>query len=190
MSETHALVDVEFAITQLGGNSDLLKRMLGKFSAEFDSVPKEVKRLLEVGEIKEAKMKVHTTKGLSGNLGMTALYECSKTLDKKLRDNDVDYDLVESFSVIMTKTCEFIDTIDLAEKEKTPFIESESTNSENVNELKDLFLKRLQGHEFIDDEALHEYVDQLPLSDTRKHELVSLVEELQYEKAIALIKSI
>lgn len=190
MSETHALVDVEFAITQLGGNSDLLKRMLGKFSAEFDSIPHEVKRLLEAGEIKEAKMKVHTTKGLSGNLGMTALYECSKALDQKLRDNQIDYTLVKSFGAIMTKTCEFIDTIDLAEKEKKPFVESESNSSDGVSELKDSFLRRLQGHEFIDDEALHEYVDQLPLSDTRKYELISLVEELQYEKAIALIRSI
>ena len=185
MSDTETLVDVKFAIAQLGGNSDLLKRMLGKFSAEFLSAPEEIKAFVATGDMDAAKMKVHTAKGLTGNLGMKALYNCSKILEQEMRENNVQQKTLDAFSSLMQQTCDFILTIDLAVKEAPVYSQSKP----NVDHT-DTFLKRLQRHEFIDDDTLHEYVNSLQLDVNGKKNLVNLVEELQYDKAIEIIKSL
>jgi HPt (histidine-containing phosphotransfer) domain-containing protein len=185
VQDTKSLVDVQFAIKQLGGNTDLLQRMLHKFSAEFSKVPQEINTLLAAGELKDAKMKVHTTKGLSGNLGMMALFASSKQLDEQMRDANIKQESVEQFADIMAKTIEFIKTIDIHPTEA-----STSSADNGSNEHKELFLKRLQGHEFIDDDTLNDYVDSLPMTDAQKSELITLVEDLHYDKVITIINSL
>ena len=185
MSELKPLVDVKFATSQLGGNVDLLKRMLRKFSAEFSQVPGELKSMIASGDIKDAKMKVHTTKGLSGNLGMIALFDCSKLLDQQLREGEINHDTIDAFSDLMVKTCDFIETIDLESKAPAEFSHHEKTEKHKV-----VFIERLKRREFIDDDTLHQYVDSLSTDTANKQALITLVEELQYEKAIEIINTL
>lgn len=185
MSKAKPLVDVHFAIAQLSGNSDLLKRMFFKFSAEFSKVPEEINTLLAAGEIKAAKMKVHTTKGLSGNLGMLALFECSKQLDQQMREGNTSQETLDRFADLMLKTCDLINTIDLDVKEPATF-----SNDKVNNDNKAVFLQRLQHNEFIDDDTLHQYVDSLAMSNYQKQDLMTLVEELQYKKVIGIINNL
>lgn len=184
MAVSQNLVDVPFALSQLGGNSDLLQRMLQKFKNEFISVPSDVKTFLNADNLKEAKLKVHTTKGLSGNLGLMALFECSKKLDQQMRENQIDAALLDTFDALMKDTCQFIDTIDLETKVAPEFSQTMAKQSH-----KQLFLERLKRHEFIDDKTLHMYADSLHLTVEVKRELVALVEELQYAKAIDIINA-
>lgn len=184
MAVSQNLVDVPFALSQLGGNSDLLQRMLQKFKNEFINVPSDVMALLDANHIKEAKLKVHTTKGLSGNLGLMALFECAKSLDQQIREENIDASLLDTFDKLMKDTCEFIDTVDLEIKNAPEFSQTQHKQSH-----KQIFLERLQRHEFIDDKTLHMYVDSLSLSVDDKAMLVSLVEELKYAKAIDIINA-
>ena len=185
MATTAQLFDKEFALTQLGGNTDLLKRMLVKFEQEFKTVPEEVKTLFNNNEIKEAKLKVHTTKGLSGNLGLMALYESAKLLDQQLRAGVADDSMIALFAQTMADTCNTIEHVNLAQNSVPEF-----TNNVSSNNYYEEFIQRLERHEFIDDESLHKYVNDLNLSDDEKKHLVSLVEELQYAKAIDIIKKL
>ena len=185
MAATAQLFDKEFALTQLGGNTDLLKRMLIKFEDEFKTVPEEVRNLFNNNEIKEAKLKVHTTKGLSGNLGLMALYESAKTLDQQLRAGVADDSMIELFAQTMADTCDTIKQVHLAQN-SVPEFTSNVVNNKYYEE----FIQRLERHEFIDDESLHKYVNDLDLSDYEKKHLISLVEELQYAKAIEIIKKL
>lgn len=190
MSNTQNLVDIEFALSQLSGNSDLLSRMLIKFSDEFNSVPNKVIQALKLNDLQEAKLQVHTTKGLSGNLGLMALYDCSKKLDLQVRAGKVDDALLQSFADIMENTCEYIKNIDIEAKEPQSFSSSDEPIADNFenNTGKHTFLERLKHNEFIDDESLFTYINALSLSEEQKQTLKGLVEELQYTKAIDMIK--
>ncbi|MDT0593896.1 Hpt domain-containing protein [Glaciecola petra] len=182
MDVSKNLVDVPFALSQLGGNSDLLQRMLQKFKNEFASVPSDVRSLLDAENIKDAKLKVHTTKGLSGNLGLIALYDCAKIFDQQLKNENIDVSLLDTFEALMKETCDAIDTIDLETNNVAEFSQTQKKHNH-----KQIFLERLQRHEFIDDDTLHMYIDSLGLAVDEKTLLFSLVEELQYAKAISII---
>jgi len=184
MANKQNLLDIEFALSQLSGNSDLLSRMLIKFSDEFSAVPEKVELAIERNDIKEAKLQVHTTKGLSGNLGLMALYECSKELDQLIRDGEVNESHLQKFSSIMVDTCEHIKTIDLVENTPPTF---SNTDFALNNTEKNKFLDRLHHNEFIDDDTLFTYINALPFSQEQKLTLKGLVEELQYAKAIDMI---
>lgn len=187
MPDSQSLVDIKFAISQLGGNTELLQRMLGKFKDEFANVPAEVESLLAQNDLKEAKLKVHTTKGLAGNLGLVALYECSKLLDQQIRDEQVSDETLEKFSSLMRDTCSLINSMDDNPSNIADY--SEPSRNESKSTV-DLFLQQLNGNEFIDDEALSAYLTDLPLSDDDKRKLTELVEELHYDEAIAIIEKL
>lgn len=184
MSDSKNLIDVNFALSQLSGNSDLLSKLLVKFSVEFIAVPTKIKNALASNDLKEAKLQVHTTKGLSGNLGLMALYECSKTLDQQMRDNEIDEAQIQTFTSIMEDTCEFIKTVNLSRNAPQEFNQEEISNS---NDEKLIFLDRLKHNEFIDDDTLFTYIDALSLNEEQKSTLKGLVEDLQYAKAIDMI---
>lgn len=178
------LVDVDFATAQLGGNVELLSKMLGKFCGEFCSTPQQVIDALAQNNHNDAKLKVHTTKGLSGNLGLKALYECSKILDQQIREEAIDPLQLEAFSTVMQDTIECIKNLDLTQIAPTAFSPfNEKTDTSQANE----FVLCLQRNEFIDDDKLFTYIDALPFDEAQKSQLKVLVEELQYDKAIEMI---
>lgn len=185
MPQEHPLVDLEFATSQLSGNTDLLFKMLKKFKTEFSAVPMQVTNLIATGDLKGAKLKVHTTKGLSGNLGLMALFNCSKELDQELRAGNVVTQLVEEFTIIMQQTCDHIDSVNTDTKANPTY-----SNTENKvkSDYKDVFIQRLQRNEFIDDDTLHSYIESLNLTSDSKKTLQSMVEELNYDSAVELIK--
>ncbi len=185
MPQEHPLVDLEFATSQLSGNTDLLFKMLKKFKTEFSAVPMQVTNLIAAGDLKEAKLKVHTTKGLSGNLGLMALFNCSKELDHELRAGNAVTQLVDEFTIIMQQTCDHIDAVNTDTQANPTY-----SNTENKvkSDYKDVFIQRLQRNEFIDDDTLHSYIESLNLSSESKKALQSMVEELNYDSAVELIK--
>ncbi|MGB3727030.1 MAG: Hpt domain-containing protein [Glaciecola sp.] len=185
MTRAQNLVDIDFALSQLAGNTDLLSRMLTRFEQEFSSVPLEVNTLIDAGDLQQAKMKVHTTKGISGNLGLMALFECSKVLDEQLRGETIDTEQLALFTTLMRDTCAFVSTLDLT-RSAPPEFTPDNNNNDFISE----FIERLERHEFIDDATLHKYINSLNVDDASKRNLVSLVEELQYSEAIKIIKSI
>jgi HPt (histidine-containing phosphotransfer) domain-containing protein len=185
MSNTQNLVDLEFATMQLGGNSQLLAKMLSKFCAEFNSTPQKVIAALAQGNIREAKLKVHTTKGLSGNIGLMALFECSKILDQQIRDDAIDPVQVEAFDTVMQDTIKCIKNLGLMAANPSTF--SPFDNDVDTGQKAD-FINRLERNEFIDDDTLFTDINALPFNEAQKQTLKTLVEELQYAKAIDMVK--
>jgi HPt (histidine-containing phosphotransfer) domain-containing protein len=111
MTTTHKLVDIEFATTQLGGNVALLAKLLHKFCDEFTYAPQQVKDALAQNDVKSAKLKVHTAKGLSGNIGLTALYECSKVVEQQISQDNIDLLQVDAVQNVMQDTIKHIKTL-------------------------------------------------------------------------------
>lgn len=186
MVSQQTLLDMDFAMSQLGGNAEMLSRMLGKFYTEFVDSSALIKELLDQEKISEAKLKVHTIKGLSGNLGLKALYQSSKEFDAQLRDGIVDKQKFSEFSSVMAATCEYLKNQGF----KIHTHEVPSTNQSSNNEYLEEFKARLERREFIDDDSLNKYIGSLDIDHSTKQTLMNLVEELQYDKALKLIEAI
>jgi len=89
-------VDVESGVKRFGGKVDLYKKMLRSFAMglEIDDTPMEVAFSEERKH--EYEVKLHTIKGVAGNMGSTALYEALVEFEKTERAGDPDKDLYDS----------------------------------------------------------------------------------------------
>ncbi|MBF7072461.1 Hpt domain-containing protein [Glaciecola sp. MH2013] len=183
MANQLPLLNFDFALNQLGGNESLLSKMLGKFVTEFEHCASEVANFCEHGDYKNAKMKVHTVKGISGNLGLQALYECATKFDAELRNEEFTPSVFEEFSALIIDTCAEIKKRDQIEDPARSF--EKTTYSLQTSKLE--LIKRLKRNEFIDDDTLVDLVSGLELSESKANRLVELIEELQYQEAIELV---
>jgi HPt (histidine-containing phosphotransfer) domain-containing protein len=184
MSTYFPILNYEFALNQLGDNEALLSKMLGKFFSEFENVSVEIVGFIEVSDIKSAKMLVHTVKGISGNLGLQALYDCATRFDTELRTGIPNQVIIDEFEKIVEATCLEIKHM---EQNKGPKIQPISS-SLSMEKCKSELIERLQKNEFIDDDTLLNYVAGLAFSESETKHLVQLIEGLQYPQAIAKIK--
>ena len=185
MSSNLPILNYDFALNQLGGNESLLSKMLGKFSNEFASVSNELTALLAAGDTKSAKMRVHTIKGISGNLGLQALYECATSFDAQLREDNYQEDTFLQFSDLVEQTCAQIherEQIEAPTKTLVPPTLSLETSKLELT-------KKLERNEFIDDDTLINLVSGLSMSEEKSKELIELIEELQYQEALNIVAS-
>ncbi|MFC3120321.1 hypothetical protein [Agaribacter flavus] len=181
MDKSSVLIDTNFGLSQLGGNESLYHRMLVKFRHEFSDTPQKVLTAIQNTAFDDAKICVHTTKGIAGNLGLTALYECSKILDKQIKNKELEDSTITSFETLMSETCQAIDALDI-QQDKPLDLDGESSEAASA-QLK----QKLERHEFIDDGELQTLVSNLAMSRENKLVLVEMIEELRYEEAIGLI---
>lgn len=87
ISELEALgVDTQDALKRFSGNSDLYKRMIGKFPASAEGL--EVMSFMKDGDYATAVSNAHTLKGVTGNLSITPLYTAYTEIVNCLRANE------------------------------------------------------------------------------------------------------
>lgn len=184
MSINLPILNYAFALNQLGGNAVLLSKMLGKFVAEFVQVSSEVRAALDKNDHNSAKIKVHTVKGISGNLGLQALYDCASRFDVELRKGLINEATVLEFTQIVSDTCIEIQKL---EKKETP-VRAISAATLPPETVKIELIERLKRNEFIDDDTLFKMVSNLGLSDASAKNLIGLIEDLQYPEAIVVIQ--
>jgi HPt (histidine-containing phosphotransfer) domain-containing protein len=188
MSTNLPILNYEFALNQLGGNEALLIKMLGRFTSEFADVGVEVSALVAENNFDSAKMKVHTVKGISGNLGLQALFNSASYLDAELRVGKAEQSVLNDFSQLVITTCSEIKKIDSEESESG---ERDLTSSPlSLQNSKEELIKRLQRNEFIDDETLNDLINGLQTTEAEAQSLTQLIEELQYPQAIEIIQKI
>ncbi|MEM0909622.1 MAG: hypothetical protein AAGJ37_01530 [Pseudomonadota bacterium] len=184
MESNAPLIDREFGLSQLSGNATLLTKMITKFKVEFSSVPNEVKSLIQEGNIREAKLKVHTTKGISGNLGLSAVFQCSKKLDQELKAEIVNNDTLDEFSNLMVSTCIAIESFD----------ESGKTDSDNQpdtrdnEEYKSKLIQKLNAHEFVTESELDDWLPHIGAEATTLSTIRDAIDALDYDTALNILK--
>ncbi len=183
MPQEQNLIDLDFALTQLGGNKELLMKMLTKFQNEFADAGDLIESNIATQQLLEAKNKAHTAKGLAGNLGLKDLFDISRQLDEELRADNLQAETLATFKSIMKDSCDAISELQFDQPVAPDF-----TGSNDSIDYKSTFIDRLERHEFIDDETLHKYIDSLNLENDDKVKVRELVEELQYPKALSIVK--
>lgn len=79
--------DISGALRRVAGNTGLYLKILTRFTKDYASKDVELRELLSLEKKEAAILLVHSIKGLSGNLGMSSLFEAAKNLEDCLRQD-------------------------------------------------------------------------------------------------------
>ena len=85
MNNINEYIDQEDALSRIGGNAALYKKLLGRF-ADGDAYD-ELERIVQSGNIEEAAQHAHTLKGVSANLSLVKVRSLTTELEQLLKDN-------------------------------------------------------------------------------------------------------
>ena len=88
-------INTDEALNRLGGNTDLFESLLVKFYKNYKDVIGQIKKALNDEKFKNAHRLVHSLKGVSGNIGAMGLFNAAKKLEIDLKNDEIDYELVE-----------------------------------------------------------------------------------------------
>jgi len=78
-------INTESGLANVAGNTNLYLELLNKFLHKHENFVDEVTAQFNRGAKEEAMRSMHTLKGLSGNLGMSALHETCKKTEQTLK---------------------------------------------------------------------------------------------------------
>ena len=98
-------LDLDDALSRIGGNMSLYKRLLGRFIE--GNHYEELENALQSGDREEAARQAHSLKGVSANLSLTKIRSLSVELEQLLKDN-ADYsaclaELKQAFTTTVEK---------------------------------------------------------------------------------------
>ena len=95
-------VDIDDALGRVRGNKSLLKRMFGLFleTNEFSELTDTLNRK----DYEEAAKAAHAIKGISGNLSLPVLFECSTNLLGELRAGEPQDITIELYNNALENT--------------------------------------------------------------------------------------
>jgi HPt (histidine-containing phosphotransfer) domain-containing protein len=176
-----AIFDAEFATKQFSGNHVLLTQILGKFISQHQDFDTVLTELIQQGNMETSAHHVHTLKGVSGNLGMTALYNACKTFEEHLASNvsqESLNDLVEVFRQTMIAVNNF----------SAPDAPQVSENDGLPKSEKAALIAALKSNEFISDSKMQGYLQSMSLDNETQAQLLQAINDLDYPKAIQLLE--
>ena len=109
-STQNEYIDVDDALSRIGGNMSLYQRLLGRFVD--GNLYEELVKTLQQGDFEESTRQAHSLKGVSANLSLVKIRSLSIELEQLLKDN-ADYssclsELKEAFTVTLEKISELL----------------------------------------------------------------------------------
>ncbi|WP_189403275.1 Hpt domain-containing protein [Alteromonas halophila] len=179
MEPTSPLIDTDFGISQLSGNRDLYITLLGKFSDEYRDLNDRLQEMMDQQAYDSAFTLLHTLKGVSANLGLTALQHASKQVELAIRGNQSLPEDYAGFVVILDRTLQKISQFTSPVDATPSATEQPAAHSE--------LLAALHASEFIPGAQLDTYLTSLTLPAGEKQRLQTAIEELDYQQAIAIL---
>ncbi len=176
MTDNNLIIDMKFSLSQLSGNRELLLKMFDRFCNDYAPFADELEELIAKNEFQEIRHKVHTIKGVAGNLGMNALHAISKEFEDAAKRSDPDTKIyLRPFQEKLSAT--------LLEIQNLKDEEDKSRAAGGASELKRL----LQENEFISNEQLAELLADSELTDIQKAQVSQAVNDLDYPTALSLL---
>ncbi|MDG6096486.1 Hpt domain-containing protein [Alteromonas sp. ZYF713] len=185
MQEQPMVIDFDFGLRQLNGNRSLLYRLLRKFAAEYQSLDTRLQTMLAQQEITEAENLVHTLKGVSGNLGCTAVYQSSRLVNEELKLGKPEQ---SSLKELIHRLAETIRVIEELPDDSELNSSAKAAPSDEKQQTYQALSQALQHHEYINDEKLNNWLTTLELNSSHQQELVDAVSSLEYDKALAILE--
>lgn len=102
-------IDVDSALSRVGGNRGLYDKLLAKFAGSVDM--QGFKDAIASKDYKTAGEVAHAAKGIAGNLSLTAFFDQSVIVMDQLRDDNYDEAEVNKFEQLFEETKTAIDEL-------------------------------------------------------------------------------
>lgn len=179
MNSTTQIIDLDFGLSQLSGNRELLFKLLHKFANEYRQLPTQLDDAFARNDWEQSRILIHTLKGVAGNLGCNALFEEARHCENQLKNNHAKPDNMASFVRVHQQTIAFIDEHDAAQVSPAPASDDTS---------KQALLSALRQHEFIVQDQLDTWLAALALAEPQQQAVREAIDELDYEEAISIIE--
>ena len=171
-------IDVNMGLSRVAGKKNVYISLLTKFTSGYSDINERVNRLIADNEFTGLAGYFHTLAGVSGNMGMDAIYRGAHQLSGELKNVTGPFNpgLVYSAKVLAENVCGQIDAIKAAlDKNKTELAQVAPTPKQtNVEGLENSFLQLKKLIETSDSRAM-EYCDHIANSySLADHEMVKL----------------
>jgi polar amino acid transport system substrate-binding protein len=93
-------IDMQDALIRVGGNKQLYKKLLLKFSENNST--ENIRLALSAGDLDEVKLFAHGLKGTASNLGMTFMQNAAQVLEEKINQQQQEA-IQQSFDILMSE---------------------------------------------------------------------------------------
>ena len=110
-------IDTETAIARIGGNISVYKKVLEKFLNSQSSVVGEIKEAINSNHLEQAKLLVHSLKGVAGNIGATKLHKVAEAVEVLLEQGKANESNLEDLDKELTIMLDAIKKANLFQKE-------------------------------------------------------------------------
>lgn len=182
MYQDKSLLDLEFGLSQLSGNRELLVDLLSKFEAEYRDAHQKLFTMLQNSEQSAAKIMVHTIKGVAVNLGMNALHLICKDLEQSILADSVDASQQDEFARILSRTFETIRTLSSNNTEAL-------ADSMPAEDLKTDLSDALQKNQYIPADKLDSMLVGIQLDADSKSKVSEAINDLDYAAALNILNA-
>ncbi|SFR14611.1 hybrid sensor histidine kinase/response regulator [Desulfoscipio geothermicus] len=110
--DVQACLDWEKGIRRLGGNKRKYREIMKQFISNHSEDANKLEYLLSINDLTEAKILVHTIKGIANNIGAIGLKDASVTLEQVILNNDQNQldQAMHDFKVNLQALCVFATT--------------------------------------------------------------------------------
>lgn len=105
-------IEVEFALQQLAGNADLLKRLMAKFVVNHRRTKEEILSALANDDQESAYRVAHTLKGVAGTVGALEVSEKAGEVTAALKRNENISDLLDELEVVLQQAITSLEQLD------------------------------------------------------------------------------
>lgn len=140
-------IDVVAALRRLGGNEDLLNKLVFQFCTIFKNAPQDIHHHISNVDKESALMLVHSIRGASGNIGAIALYNAATELEMSLSKGIIpDTALINTFIQELTVVLQNRVYLQNCENEILPY--SHSFDITNIREKITRLSKLVEGRRF------------------------------------------
>ena len=109
---TETSLNIEKALSALGGNQGLYKKVLIRFRDSYAEAGVTIAAHVANGELQEAERLAHTMKGLAGNLGAEDLVVVAQNLEHLLRNHTGDKDYQDALALFTNELARTMRAID------------------------------------------------------------------------------
>ena len=189
-------VDVELALSRLGGDRPLLLRLLLQFGGEFADAGPALRAAVETQDTPLASRLAHTLKGVAGNLAAVGLFEAAKQLEAILRRGASPAEAAESLRPVEERLWEVLQTVAHLVpgglSQATPAATGQAAAGSSTEVLRPLLLElkhTFEASDLVDDTVLARLRRRLAGSEAARDvaTLQDAIDRFDYPRCLALV---
>ncbi|MEQ5807144.1 Hpt domain-containing protein [Alteromonas sp. NFXS44] len=213
MDSAEKIINLEFGLSQLSGNKTLFLRLLQKFADEYQHASDKLQTLLDNCDWQEARVYIHTIKGVSSNLGINQLHLTCKEAENELKAQEsvpaslpaLKQTVVVTLDAIATLQANpaLLDDLQAAEaamnapaaghQDSEPAVATAGTtvspaSDPQTGQAPAAFIQALEQSEFIAQDQLDSWLAATTQDPALQQTLRDAIDELDYDTALNLIR--